>query len=105
MTRVLSSNGSQGSQGSEAAAFLASEGTRVLDSEVANLDGTEDGETGKQAHCSSDDGYLSLQSVLRVFLDEVKSGRVEINANHFQLKFESFSWIIKNNWVKGIQFW
>ena len=61
-----------------------SEGHEVLDSEVETLYGTEDGETSEEAHCSSNDRYLSFHSVLCVFLDEVESGCVKIDANHFK---------------------
>ena len=74
--------------------LLISEGHDTLDGEVENLYSTEDGETSKQAHCPSNDRYLSFQSVLCVFLDEGKSRCVKIDVNHFQLRnFECLSWI------------
>ena len=66
-------------------ALFIAEGHKVLDGEVENLYSTEDGETSEEAHCSSNDGYLSFQRVFRVFLNEVERGCVEIHVNHFQL--------------------
>ena len=78
--------------------LLSSECHEILDSEVENLYSTEDGETSKQAHSSSNDGYLSFRSVFRVFLNEVECGCVKIDVNHFQLGiFNSFSWFMYND--------
>ena len=78
--------------------LLISQGNEVLDCEVENLYSTEDGETSEEAHCSSNDGYLSLKSVLCVFLNEVECRCVEIDANHFHLgNLECLSWIIDND--------
>ena len=55
-----------------------------FDGELDNLDSTEDGEAGEEAHGAADEAELGLQGHLHIPLYLVIGGRVEVDLDQLQ---------------------
>ena len=61
-----------------------SHGHKQFDSKVDDLNPTEDGEAGEEAHGAADEAKLGLQGHLHILLYLVIGGRVEVDLDQLQ---------------------